>query len=114
MQRSSSSSQAPDGRCEARDSLDRRSRPADLAEKTRACVECQHGRLRLFFLPPYSLDRNPDELVWKHLKADTVGRMTITDKADFESQGRASMRELENDPEKIRSSYQIPSLKYVA
>ena len=48
--------------------------PAHIAKKTRAFVDSQHGRLRLFFLPPYSPDRNPDELVWKHLKADTVGR----------------------------------------
>jgi hypothetical protein len=34
--------------------------------------------------------RNPDELVWKHLKADTVGRMAITDKADFHTKVRAS------------------------
>ena len=59
-------------------------------------------------------DRNPDELVWKHLKADTVGRMTITDKADFKARVRASMRQLQNDPEKIRSFYQKPSLKYAA
>src|SRR5450631_3355332 len=25
----------------------------------------------------YSPVRNPDELVWKHLKADTVGRMAV-------------------------------------
>ena len=72
--------------------------PAHIAKKTRAFVDSQHGRLRLFFLPPYSPDRNPDELVWKHLKADTVGRMTITDKADFKAKVRASMRQLQNDP----------------
>jgi hypothetical protein len=32
---------------------------------------------------PYSPDRNPDELVWKHLKADTVGRASITSLDDF-------------------------------
>jgi hypothetical protein len=88
--------------------------PAHIAKKTRAFVDSQHGRLRLFFLPPYSPDRNPDELVWKHLKTDTVGRMTITDKADFKAKVRASMRQLQNDPEKIRSFYQKPSLKYAA
>jgi transposase len=71
-------------------------------------------KLRLFYLPPYSPDRNPDELVWKHLKADTVGRMTITDNADFKTKVRSSMRQLQNDPEKIRSFYQKPSLKYTA
>ena len=88
--------------------------PAHIAKKTRAFVDSHHGRLRLFFLPPYSPDRNPDELVWKHLKADTVGRMTITDNADFEARVRASMRQLQNNPEKIRSFYQKPSLKYAA
>jgi hypothetical protein len=77
-------------------------------------VDSRHGRLRLFFLPTYSPDRNPDELVWKHLKADTVGCMTITDKADFKAKVRASMRQLQNDPEKMRSFYQKPSLKYAA
>ena len=43
--------------------------PAHRAKKTNAFVETLGGKLRLFFLPPYSPDRNPDELVWKHLKA---------------------------------------------
>jgi hypothetical protein len=38
----------------------------------------------------------------------------ITDKADFHTKVRASMRQLQNDPEKIRSFYQKPSLKYAA
>jgi transposase len=88
--------------------------PAHIAKKTRAFVESLSGRLRLFYLPPYSPDRNPDELVWKHLKADTVGRMAVTDKADFKTKVRASMRQLQQDPEKIRSFYQKSSLKYAA
>ena len=88
--------------------------PAHIAKKTKTFVASLNGKLRLFYLPPYSPDRNPDELVWKHLKADTVGRMAITDKADFKIKVRASMRQLQNDPEKIRSFYQKPSLKYAA
>jgi transposase len=88
--------------------------PAHIAKKTKAFVESLNGKLRLFYLPPYSPDRNPDELVWKHLKADTVGRMAITDKADFKTKVRSSMRQLQSNPEKIRSFYQKPSLKYAA
>ena len=47
---------------------------AHRAKKVSAFVQPLDGKLRLFFLPPYSPDRNPGELVWKHLKADTVGR----------------------------------------
>ena len=88
--------------------------PAHRAKKTKAFVETLRDKLRLFFLPPYSPDRNPDELVWKHLKADTVGRMAVTDKDDFKRKVRSSMRRLQNDPGKIRSFYQKPSLKYAA
>lgn len=87
---------------------------AHRARKTRAFVESLGGKLLLFFLPPYSPDRNPDELVWKHLKADTVGRMAVTEKEDFKRKVRSSMRQLQNDPEKIRSFYQKPSLRYAA
>ena len=88
--------------------------PAHVAKKTKAFVQSLNGSLRLFYLPPYSPDRNPDELVWKHLKADTVGRMAVTNKDDFKSKVRSSMRQLQNDPEKIRAFYQKPSLQYAA
>src|SRR3984885_13062459 len=78
--------------------------PAHRAKKTQAFVESLGGRLRLFFLPPYSPDRNPDELVWKHLKADTVGRMLVTGKADFKSKVVSAMRRLQRNPAKICSS----------
>ncbi len=88
--------------------------PAHISEKTRAFVDSLNGRLRLFYLPPYSPDRNPDELVWKHHEADTVGRMAVTGKADFNAKVRASTRQLQNDPDKIRSFYPKPSLRYAA
>jgi transposase len=88
--------------------------PAHRAKKTKAFVETLGGKLKLFFLPPYSPDRNPDELVWKHLKADTVGRMVTTSKADFKEKVVASMRSLQKRPEKISAFYQKPSLKYAA
>src|SRR5476649_2922349 len=67
--------------------------PAHRAKKTKAFA--LGGKLLLFFLPPYSPDRNPDELVWKHLKADTVGRMAVTSKEDFAKKVRRSMRSLQ-------------------
>src|SRR5579863_2775452 len=88
--------------------------PAHVSKKTKAFVKTLGGKLELFYLPPYSPDRNPDELVWKHLKADTTGRMAVMDKADFRHKVRSSMRQLQNNPEKIRSFYQKPSLRYAA
>lgn len=88
--------------------------PAHVSKQTKAFVAKLGGRLRLFYLPPYSPDRNPDELVWKHLKADTVGRTTITSFNDFKNKVKSSMISLQRSPEKIRSFFQKPSLKYAA
>jgi transposase len=88
--------------------------PAHVAKKTKAFVAALNGAIRLFYLPPYSPDRNPDELVWKHLKADTVGRASIASLIDFRSKARSSMVSLQRNPEKIRSFFHKPSLKYAA
>jgi len=88
--------------------------PAHVAKKTKAFVASLGGRLRLFYLPPYSPDKNPDELVWKHLKADTVGRTSITSFDDFKDKVRSSMLSLQRSPAKIRAFFHKPSLKYAA
>ena len=88
--------------------------PAHVAKKTKEFVAGLEGRLRLFYLPPYSPDQNPDELVWKHLKADTVGRTSITSFDDFKEKVRSSMLSLQRSPAKIRAFFQKPSLQYAA
>ena len=88
--------------------------PANRAKKTQDFVETLDGKLQLFFLPPYAPDTNPNELVWKHPKADTVGRMTTTDKADFKSKVVSAMRSLQKNSKKIAAFFQKPSLQYAA
>ena len=88
--------------------------PAHVAKKTKAFVAGLGGALRLFYLPPYSPDRNPDELVWKHLKADTVGRTAITSLAEFRNKVKSSMLSLQRNPGKIRAFFHKPSLQYAA
>ena len=88
--------------------------PAHIAKKAKAFVAGLGGKLRLFYLPPYSPDRNPDELVWKHLKSDTVGRTSITCLDDFRNKVKSSMLSLQRDPDKIRSFFHKPSFRYAA
>jgi len=87
---------------------------AHKSKLTKAFVESISEKLELFILPPYSPDLNPDELVWNHLKTHTVGRSTVTDKANFKKQVTKSMRSLQLNRRKIRSFYQKKSLKYAA
>ncbi len=85
-----------------------------ISKMTKAFVASVSDKLELFYLPPYSPELNPDELVWNHLKNHTVGRSTVVDKADFKKQVTKSMRSLQNNKKKIRSFYQKKSLKYAA
>jgi hypothetical protein len=59
-------------------------------------------------------DRNPDELGWKHQKADTVGRTVVTDSADFKTKVVSSLRRLQRKPEKLCSFFQKPPLRSAA
>jgi transposase len=88
--------------------------PAHVSKMTKAFVETLKGKLQIFYLPPYSPDLNPDELVWNHLKNHTVGKMATTDKVGFKRSVLGSMRSLQKDPEKVASFFQKPSLKYAA
>jgi transposase len=56
----------------------------------------------------------PTNWCGKHLKADTVGRMLVTGKADFKSKVVSAMRRLQRNPAKICSFFQKPSLRYAA
>jgi transposase len=88
--------------------------PSHTSKKTKEFVRSISDKLEIFFLPPYSPDLNPDELVWNHLKTNTVGRSIVTDKKDFKRQVKKSMKSLQCNKEKIRSFFQKKSLKYAA
>ena len=88
--------------------------PSHISKMTKAFVASVIEKLEIFYLPPYSPDLNPDELVWNHLKNHTVGRSTVIDKVDFKKQVTRSMKSLQNNKKKIRSFYQKKSLKYAA
>jgi transposase len=85
-----------------------------VSKKTKAFVAQLAGKLELFYLPPYSPELNPDELVWNHLKNHTVGRSTVADKNEFKKQVSGSMRSLQKNPQKIKSFFGKDTLKYAA
>ena len=87
---------------------------AHRARKTRDFVDSLDGALSLFFLPPYSPDLNPDELVGNHVKTNSVGRTATIDKQSFKRTVRAALRSLQMAPKQIQSFFHKPSLRYAA
>ena len=57
-------------------------------------VQSTNGRLRLFFLPPYSPELNPDELVWNHLKTHGVRKRLLQTPAELRRYVLSHLRSL--------------------
>lgn len=53
--------------------------PVHRSKAVKTFVDSTQGRLRLFFLPPYSPELNPDEWVWKNVKHDRIGKAVFSD-----------------------------------
>lgn len=88
--------------------------PTHRSKMTRNFVESTGGKLRLFFLPAYSPDLNPDELVWNHVKNHQVGRKAIEGKDELVRAVRSALLSLSKNAQKIRSFFQKPSTAYAA
>ncbi|MDW7761939.1 MAG: transposase, partial [Acidobacteriota bacterium] len=77
-------------------------------------VASESKRLRLYFLPPYSPELNPDEYVWNDLKNNGIGRKIIHDPNQMRRDVLAHMRSLQRSPNLIKSFFQSPSTAYAA
>jgi transposase len=88
--------------------------PSHRAKKVKAYVESLQGKLRLFFLPPYSPELNPDELVWNDVKNNGVGRTLVHGPADLLRAVVGRLRYLQKTPEHVRSFFRHPETRYAA
>lgn len=72
------------------------------------------GKLKLFFLPGYSPELNPDEWVWKNVKHDRIGKMGVTSKDDLKAKATNSLRRLQKLPHLVLGFFHDPNLAYIA
>lgn len=82
------------------------------SNEVRKYVESTNGKLRIFFLPPYAPELNPDEHVWNYLKNHKIGRQTTTGEWDLYKRVMKVMRSLQRCPDKIKSFFQHPWTRY--
>jgi transposase len=84
------------------------------AKLVRQFVETTRGKLRLFFLPPYAPELNPDELAWNDVKNNGVGRSLICSPVDLEHAVHSRLRLLRENPERVRAFFRAESTRYAA
>ena len=73
------------------------------------------GKLRLFFLPPYSPQLNPDEQVWNYVKHHGVAKAALRGgKGELRKLVLARLRSLQKLPWTIRMFFLTPDAQYAA
>ncbi len=86
--------------------------PAHVAASVRSFVHQNRRRLRLYFLPGYAPDLNPDEHVWGYLKGMFRRDPVHLDK-DFGKVVTGKMKKIQRDRPLVRSFFENPEVKYV-
>src|SRR5512144_2657973 len=88
--------------------------PVHRSKKVKTFAESTRGQLRLFQLPGYSPQLDPDEWVWKNIKHDRVGRSGITGPDQFKALAVAGLRRLQAMPHIVRGFFGDPDLAYIS
>ena len=87
--------------------------PTHRSKLVKEFVASTDGALKLFVLPAYSPQLNPDEWVWKNVKHDRVGRTSVTGPDEFKSKIIGALRRLQKLPHIVRAFFADPDLRYI-
>ena len=87
--------------------------PIHKAKLVKTYVERLDGKLKLFYLPPYSPHLNPDEQVWAHVKRQ-VSRQLVQGKDEMKRLAIGALRRIQRLPELVKSFFRQPECEYAA
>jgi transposase len=87
--------------------------PVHRSKAVQAFAASTGGRLRLYFLPGYAPELNPDEWGWKHVKHDRIGRAGVTGPDDLKAKALAALHRLQKLPHLVQSFFRDPNLRYI-
>lgn len=88
--------------------------PAHKAKVVTRFVESVKDRFRLFFLPPYSPELNPDERVWNDVKNNAIGRKPIASPKDLHRAVIGHLRLIQKSPLRVYAYFTDETTKYAA
>jgi transposase len=88
--------------------------PVHKARKVQDWVKTHQTRLRLFYLPKYSPELNPDELLNQDVKSNAVGRRRPQSLTDMEADVRGYLRSTQRYPAVVKSYFREKHVAYAA
>ncbi|MGH3696023.1 MAG: transposase [Pseudonocardiaceae bacterium] len=77
-------------------------------------VASTNGRLKLFFLPPYSPELNPDEWVNKNIKHDRIARAVPFTRDGLMELAVEALERLKKCPGIVQGFFGDPKLRYIS
>ncbi len=88
--------------------------PVHRAQTVQRWVAQRPARLRLFFLPAYSPELNPDEYLNQDVKSNALGRQRPRDRAAMITSVRSRLWSRQRQPALVRRYFQAPDVRYAA
>jgi transposase len=71
-------------------------------------------QIRIFYLPSYSPEINPDEHVWEEIKDKKLGRATIISKLHLKIKLQTALQALQQNVDRVTSFFYLPDTLYAA
>jgi len=88
--------------------------PVHRAKAVHQWLEKHQDRIRLFFLPAYSPELNPDELLNHDVKANAVGRQRAKNKTEMMQNLRSYLRSTQRQPNVVQNFFREKHVAYAA
>lgn len=88
--------------------------PVHRSTAVRDWLAANAARLRMFFLPGYSPELNPDEYLNNDVKTNAVGRRRAATKPELIANVEAYLRDTQRRPNIVRSYFRAEEVQYAA
>lgn len=88
--------------------------PAHRAKKVKTFVAAHEALIELHFLPPYSPELNPDELLNQDVKTNALGRRRPRNRDELIADTRAHLRRRQRQPQVVASFFEEEHVRYAA
>ena len=81
-------------------------------KEVKAYVATQKGKLKIYVLPPYSPEKNPDELVWNNAKQKVAKKKHTPTKKTFKETVKDTMIEIQKNKKLVSAFFCDPNVAY--
>lgn len=88
--------------------------PVHRSLKVKKWLKDKKHRIQLFFLPSYSPELNPDEILNQDVKSNSVGRRRAHDQNELMTHVRGYLRSRQRQPKIVRNYFREEHVRYAA